>query len=50
MPQKKFVATEILLFDFELFIGVLFCDTREKGPTVSQATSPLGKRDSVWIT
>ena len=31
MPQKKFVATGILVFDFELFIGVLlhtnvYCD------------------------
>ncbi len=33
-----------------LLCVVLFCDTREKGPTVSQAASSLGKRDSVWIT
>jgi hypothetical protein len=24
MPQKEFVATEILVFGFELFIGVLW--------------------------
>jgi len=30
MPQRElFVATEILVFDFELFIGVLFQGTKD---------------------
>ena len=44
MPQRKFfVAIDIFVFDFDLFIGVPFLvsQIKEEGLTVAQTASPL---------